>query len=471
MVIMDELEVGEVYTPTQPARKNFVERATINKRVIRALKTPGMQVILYGHSGSGKTTLLVNKLSDLNYDFVKTNCTENMTFDTLMSDVFIKLDLVIDSSQTKTQADTEKTSLGPKFLNLANDDTVSVTTTRSKVSNLESIELSVAKIIGENEKCWVIEDFHKLKSDVKKKLAQLMKVFMDLSDYYPKLKIIALGAKNTAREVVQLDSEMQNRVSEIYVPLMEQGEIEKIVTKGCSLLNIEITKSTLEDVIKHSNGVASICHHLCLLMCESISIERTDTNDSQFLLDFDDFNYAVSEYIEQESDTLKSCFQNALKINNSHKVIQSLVDSDHDGLHFDEIKNFINDHFDSVKINAQELKTILSKLTDKESSYILMFDDKSDTFCFRDPFHKMFAGVFLRERQGSKKLSAKKINEILNTAFLIIKKQYNTGDKIVSGGNLSLDSRDADIQQWDSSESEKLASKFSKSKDPRKPIK
>ncbi|XQW83866.1 AAA family ATPase [Thalassotalea piscium] len=468
MIKVDELEVGEVYTPTQPARKNFVERAKINKRVIRALKTPGMQVILYGHSGSGKTTLLVNKLSALNYDFVKTNCTENMTFESLMSDVLIKLDAVIDSSQTKTQIDTDKSSLGPRILNVTNDTTVSVATTRNRVSSMESIELSVAKIIGETEKCWVIEDFHKLKNDVKRKLAQLMKVFMDLSDSYPNLKIIALGAKNTAREVVQLDSEMQNRVSEIYVPLMDKSEIEKIVTKGCSLLNIDITKGTLEDVIEHSNGVASICHHLCLLMCESISIEKTDTMDSQFRLDFDDFNYAVSEYIEQESDTLKSCFQSALKINNSHKVIQSLVDCNNEGLHFDEIKSYVDDNFDSLKISSEELKEIISKLTDKETSYVLMFDDKSDTYCFRDPFHKMFAGVFLRERQGSRKLSAQKINEILNAAFLTIKKQYDTA---VPGGLLSIESKDAGIHQWDSPESEKLASKFSKSRDPRKPVK
>lgn len=41
----------------------------------------------------------------------------------------------------------------------------------------------------------------------------------------------------------------------------------------------------------------------------------------------------------------------------------------------------------------------------------------------------MFAGVFLRERYGCQKLSIKRINEILNSVFVIIKKRYNTVTK------------------------------------------
>lgn len=464
---IDEYKVEDIFTPTSPARINFIERNIINRRVQRALKTPGMQVVLYGHSGSGKTTLLLNKLARLDYPNVKTNCTEAMSFESLISDVFIKLNLVVDISQTTTESQVDNTSLGPKFLNLSKNEKTDTTTNRVKISNLEALELSAAKLIGEKGMCWVIEDFHKLEDCVKKKLSQLMKVFMDLSDTYPKLKIIALGAKNTAREVVQLDSEMQNRVSEIYVPLMDNKEIEMIVNKGCGLLNIKIAKATLEDVVKHSNGIASICHHLCLLMCESSSIDGTDTSDSQYTLDFDEFNFAVSEYIEQESDTLKSCFQSAMKIKNSYKVIQSLVECNNEGLDFDQIYSYIHDNFDAVKIGKSELNKILSKLTDKTNSYVLIFDDKADTFCFRDPFHKMFAGVFLREKHGHQKMSAKKIDEILNAAFSIIKKKYNSDENRVSGDNIYLSYDSNEIPQWNTDDSDKLAAKYSKSKDSR----
>lgn len=51
----------EVFTPTSPARATFVERGTVNDKLVSALSTPGKQIVVYGHSGSGKTTLLINR--------------------------------------------------------------------------------------------------------------------------------------------------------------------------------------------------------------------------------------------------------------------------------------------------------------------------------------------------------------------------------------------------------------------------
>lgn len=77
--------------------------------------------------------------------------------------------------------------------------------------------------------CWVIEDFHKVEESEKMKLSQAMKIFMDCGTDYPELKIIALGAAQTARQVVEYDDEMRNRISEIEVLLMEDDEIHQII--------------------------------------------------------------------------------------------------------------------------------------------------------------------------------------------------------------------------------------------------
>ena len=59
-----------------------------------------------------------------------------------------------------------------------------------------------------------------------------MKLFMDKAVDYPNSKIIVLGAANNGYEVVQHDTELNNRVSEIEVPLLTTTEIVRIVEKG-----------------------------------------------------------------------------------------------------------------------------------------------------------------------------------------------------------------------------------------------
>jgi ABC-type lipoprotein export system ATPase subunit len=68
----------DVFTPTTPARVAFVERNTVNDRLVNALTTPGKQIVVYGHSGSGKTTLLVNKLNQVYEQHLTTRCMKGM---------------------------------------------------------------------------------------------------------------------------------------------------------------------------------------------------------------------------------------------------------------------------------------------------------------------------------------------------------------------------------------------------------
>ena len=56
---MHILDTRDVFTPTKPAILTFVEGEYLNAQLVDALRTPGKQLVVYGHSGSGKTTLLL----------------------------------------------------------------------------------------------------------------------------------------------------------------------------------------------------------------------------------------------------------------------------------------------------------------------------------------------------------------------------------------------------------------------------
>lgn len=70
---------------------------------------------------------------------------------------------------------------------------------------------ALARFLGETKCCWLLEDFHKIAPEQKLHLSQVMKLFIDMADHYRELKIIAIGAVDTARQVIKYDIEMRNQ--------------------------------------------------------------------------------------------------------------------------------------------------------------------------------------------------------------------------------------------------------------------
>ncbi|MBF0566231.1 MAG: hypothetical protein HQK89_13425 [Nitrospirae bacterium] len=57
---MDTYNVEDIFTPATTARKNFIERDGLDARLQKALQTPGIQIIIYGHTGLGKSAIVLN---------------------------------------------------------------------------------------------------------------------------------------------------------------------------------------------------------------------------------------------------------------------------------------------------------------------------------------------------------------------------------------------------------------------------
>ncbi|MEM7655223.1 MAG: hypothetical protein AAF399_03775, partial [Bacteroidota bacterium] len=149
-----------------------------------------------------------------------------------------------------------------------------------------------------------------------------MKIFFD-----EEAKVISIGAVGTAREVVQHNKEMNNRVAEILVPLMKDKELIEIIQKGEEFLNIEIDQNVKTKIIKFSSGLASVCHQICLNIC--IEKEVLDTQAEKIQIDEKDFLKGINRYVFDISDSLKSKFDKATNFshNGSEDVARSLIKS------------------------------------------------------------------------------------------------------------------------------------------------
>jgi len=405
---MEKYYTKDVFTPTKPARIAFVERDSVNDKLVNSLGTPGKQIVIYGHSGTGKTTLLVNKLLQTYETNIVTRCMKGLRFEQLILDAFDQLGQYYVSEKSNIKRSSTSYDVGSTYKLI-----------QAKLSSLDASEngekqirmlppqltpQTLGRLLGEINACWVLEDFHKIDEEEKTKVSQVMKVFMDLADDYPDLKIIAVGAVDTARQVVDYDREMTNRVAEIHVSLMAPSEIAAIIAKGEAALNIVISQEIKDLAGRHSNGLASVCHHLCLNMCHAANIVHTVEGDP-FQLTTVHFESAMKTYVEEASDSIKSAFDKACKqrrksqYENANLIIESLsVLAESGAARYDIHRHIKRSHPTYPEAN---LKYLLPKLCTVEYGAIVRFDSTSGLYSFSDPIYRVFALAKFQATSGA----------------------------------------------------------------------
>jgi len=432
--------LNDVFTPSRPARITFVDREKINNRIVRALKIPGMQIVIYGHTGSGKTTLLENKLFQIYEKHIRTNCMKGMTFEQILLDAFDQLGEFYADEVTNRRKQTVDASAKAAYLDIklklgvsAEDEEL---TKKKRVVPQQLSPQSLARLMGQAGYCWVLEDFHKIEEKYKTSLSQMMKVFMDMSDRYPDLKIIALGAVNTAREVVQYDNEMSKRVAEIHVEPMSSDEIKEVIKKGCVALNITIDQKLSEDIAHHSSGLASICHKICYILCDNADIHSTLKQPLKF--NQADLQSALSEYISDESDTIKCSFDKALKLKGAEDILWALAKINGEGAALEKVFDYIKENKQQSKLTSERIKEILEGLGTESYGESVKFDLDSAKYSFSDPFHAAFSLAYFEEKEKnltSKRVTREETAKLLNDALRMLLQShaqpldgYNVGE-------------------------------------------
>ena len=414
--------IYHVFTPTTSAKITFVERKSVNNKLVDALRQPGKQVVVYGHSGSGKTTLLAKKLEELYEDHVTSRCTKSSTFDDLIKTAFHRLQTTTTSEKVRTRAKKSGASVSQNGFGIASE---SAETSQEKETAAVPFQVTaevLAEELGKRKCCWVLEDFHKVPLEEKIKLAQCMKMFKDCADEYPEVKIVAIGAVNTAREVIECDQEMATRVAEICVPLMTKDELRKIISLGEQALNVELEYRVRESIILLSNGLGAACHGLAL----SILLENgvNSTRETKLFVNTDKLHSGITRFLEESSDTLKKRFDTAFghikgkKYDNGRLILEGLCKFDQEGAAFADLLSKIRENEPSYP--AGNLSTYAKLLCNEDKGDLLRFDEASKKYSFNDPLTRVFASsmVELQKKEklpGLHQLDEKSIDQIIES--------------------------------------------------------
>ena len=384
--------IYKVFTPTEPAKLTFVERPYLNTQLENALQTPGKLLIVYGHSKSGKTTLVRHKVQHYFDQFIATPCASNTTFQHILEDAFDQLnEYFVDeksSSRNLGSVGTFGGKFGPIELSWQNDQRKGKGQKQKRIIEPVKSSRRLAEALKKAKVCWIIEDFHKVVPEEKKVLTDNLKIFFDLQ-----AKVIALGAVNTARQVLIINQEMQGRVAEIHVPLLLDEELFHIISKGEKLLNLEIEPQIKQKIIQYSGGLASICHELCLNLVQARKIEKTLARKGK--LSESDFDEAIGMYLGNISDTLKHSYDLAIRLEDGKKkpypteIIKSLLQLENDEVYLSEI-------IDQIKLksgykNQKLIQQYVHEMTTEKRASVLRHDETSNKYIFNDPFFVSYA--------------------------------------------------------------------------------
>lgn len=430
-----KVETTKIFTPSSLAINSFIERApAITSQLVDSLRTPGKQIVVYGYSGCGKSTLVTNKLNQVYENAIVTRCMKGMTLENILADGFDQLNNFITDEEVQ-----KKFSINPKIsLEYADikasfsivDYTKQTTQSKSQILPPQLTASRLGKFFGESNCCWVLEDFHKIDEEEKPRVSQIMKVFMDMSQDYCDLKIIALGAVGTAREVVEYDHEMNNRISEILVPPMNTDEIKEIITTGEKALNIQFKVEQKNKIAEYSCGIPAICHQLCLNMCFIKKIYKT--LDKRRTFNDEDLEEAIEKFISERSDSLKADYDLIMKESNgiSKEAIINVLKASIRVKKNEFSKIEIKDKLE-VRIEDGEIDLILKELSSVERTEVLIFSEASGNFRFNNLFIKNYIYMNLTRNE--------------ETPDLVLLKEKGSIDKLLDIIHKDLSEKYGDI--------------------------
>jgi hypothetical protein len=440
------VKLTQVFTPSSIAKLTYVNRSTLEGDVEKFLETPGMQLVLYGHSGCGKSTLIINKLEKLKIRYIKTSCENRTTLDELILQAFDRLDVFYENERTSKLVSSAGGKFGVEYKLIKSEISSSITQeSGNKHARVLPVQLTAQRLsgfMGAIGCIWIIEDFHKVKSEEKKKIADVIKVFTDASFEYPAVKIVCIGAVGTARELVELDSNLSSRVAEVFVPLLSGDELVQIPKAGFKLLNIECHDSIIQKIAHYSNQLASVCHQICYDICHGKGMRRGGFFKTK--VDDTDFTNSVHSYVRKNSDTIAKIYDKCTACDMRKRIISVVVRKGKEEFTLSEL------NLGSRGKSESDWSASLSELNSVDYNEVLRFDANSQKYSFSNPFFLAFTKMKMaieRQERAERFTKANRRNNLLLKPRVAQLTEEAVLEQVIQEMNTLYAKRISDIEQ------------------------
>lgn len=259
---------------------SYIEREQVDGKFLKALQSD-KHIIVYGSSKQGKSALRRKHLSE--EDEVLVQCGPKHDTTSIYSSILRQLGVQLEASTTKresTNADVNgkftwkakipffgeaQTELGGK-VGSGNE----ITTIYKSIE----IDLSLAQDVGEVlttaafNKIIVLENFHYLDDVVQRQLAFDLRAFQEIG-----IRFLVLGIWRERNRLNQFNGDLVDRVLEVPVEPWDDSDFEKVITKGCVLLNLVFDEKIIKKILENSFGNIGIVQELCKELCLAADVQ------------------------------------------------------------------------------------------------------------------------------------------------------------------------------------------------------
>lgn len=150
----------------------------------------------------------------------------------------------------------------------------------------------VADLIKASDRRLVIEDFHYLSMEERKKLAFNLKALWDYG-----LFVVIIGVWSQNNILIFLNPDLSGRIEEIPI-FWSPEDLKKVLTKGGTSLNLDFTKGFMDECIGNCYGNVGILQSLVLRALDEMKINEAKPQTTA-IDDLDALNTAAIHYADQ----------------------------------------------------------------------------------------------------------------------------------------------------------------------------
>ncbi|WP_404420260.1 hypothetical protein [Thalassospira australica] len=281
-------------------KHSYVDRGDLDIEIVHKSSRP-CHMALCGESKIGKSWIRQQNFPDA----ITVQCRLNTVVVDIYTDILSQLGIKLLVEETKEKvlkgrveasAEAGASLLAKLKIKLGIDTSDAESLTSISVGHDINDLMFVAEIIKSSGKRIVVEDFHYLSIEIRRKFSFDLKYLWDHGVF-----IVVVGVWAKSNMITYLNPDLAGRIEEIPVS-WSSDDLYKVIERGSDVLNIEISRDIQDLAVRDSYRNVGLLQQLILQYLDEEKVfHNHDGEDKKLLGSLDKYNDAAMKIAEQLS--------------------------------------------------------------------------------------------------------------------------------------------------------------------------